>query len=232
MSRRRVGNEEVESIRRKEKKKKFIASRKGDSSRDHFFFQKKTLLSLSLSSRRHRRVGAPCLRHVDQRRQVEPERLGRRPRRLDGGGARHGLPREDPQPGTINVEKGLRPVAAGPARAVGGGLWGPSRDHRPGVGGRRVSGGGDDPVGAADAGQEGLEGVEPLEEGGQDPQLGRGGRGVFRVGLRVRDDARLSEGARGVGVGDGADLPARDASFVGGVVDDGSLFFFCVSCWF
>ena len=232
MSRRRVGNEEVESIRRKEKKKTFLASRKGESSRDHFFFQKKTLLSLSLSSRRHRRVGAPCLRHVDQRRQVEPERLGRRPRRLDGGGARHGLPREDPQPGTINVEKGLRPVAAGPARAVGGGLWGPSRDHRPGVGGRRVSGGGDDPVGAADAGQEGLEGVEPLEEGGQDPQLGRGGRGVFRVGLRVRDDARLSEGARGVGVGDGADLPARDASFVGGVVDDGSLFFFCVSCWF
>ena len=177
--------------------------------------------------RRDSRVGAPGLLHVDQRRQVEPDRLGGRPRGLDDGGAGHGLPREDPEPGAVDVQERLRPLAARAAGAVGGGRRGSARDHGPRVRGRGVPRGRDDPVGPADPGDGGLELVEPLEERRQHAQLGRRGRRVLGVGLGVRHDAGLASErvpCRGrVGVGDGADLLARDAALVCGVVDDRAL---------
>lgn len=200
---------------------KSIKKRKGKKKKTPLFF----------FSRGHRRVGASRLRHVDERRQVEPERPRRGPRRVDARGARHGLPREDPQPGPVDVEEGLRAVAARPAEPVGRRRRrGPPRNDRPRVRRGGVSRGRHDPVRAADPREEGLELVEPLEEGREHAELGRGGGGVFGEGLRVRNDARLAEQSRGVGVRDRADLPARDAAFVGGVVDDGALcFFFVVS---
>lgn len=130
--------------------------------------KKKKLLYLSS---RDGRVGAPCLHHIHQGRQVESERFRGVPRGVDRGRARHGLPREDPQPRAVDVQERLRPVAARAARAVGRGGRGSPGDDGPGVRRRGVSRRGDDPVGSADSREDGLELVEPLEERGQHSKL-------------------------------------------------------------
>lgn len=89
-----------------------------EEERPTHFFKKKNSFALPLSLSRDRGVGAPGLHDVDERRQIEAERLGGGPRCLERGRAGHGGPAEEPQTRPVDVQESLRPFAARAARAV------------------------------------------------------------------------------------------------------------------